>query len=85
MRITLLRAWPDRHESVELDIPEGATVAEALARANWTLAAEEPVGIWGKVQPPDKRLRDGDRVEVYRPLVADPKTARRKRAVSAKR
>jgi len=80
MRITLLRAWPDRQEESVLDLPEGATLQEALTQSGWDIAADTAVGVWGKVQPRERTLRDGDRVEIYRPLVADPKTARRKRA-----
>jgi len=45
------------------------------------LASGEPsVGIWGRAASPDAGLRDGDRVELYRPLAADPQEARRLRA-----
>jgi hypothetical protein len=37
------------------------------------------LGVWGRVQPPDTALREGDRVELYRPLSVDPKEARRLR------
>jgi putative ubiquitin-RnfH superfamily antitoxin RatB of RatAB toxin-antitoxin module len=37
------------------------------------------VGIWGKVRPLETPLKEGDRVEIYRPRLADPKEARRKR------
>lgn len=80
MRITLVRAWPDRHEERPLDLANAATLEDALHASGWDVPADAPVGIWGKVQARDKPLRDGDRVEIYRPLVADPKTARRKRA-----
>lgn len=43
--------------------------------------AQAKVGIFGKVKDPETPLRDGDRVEVYRPLIADPKDSRRRRAV----
>lgn len=80
MKIDLVRAWPDRHESVSLTLADEATVADALRAAGWEVPPDVPVGIWGKVQARDRILRDGDRVEIYRPLVADPKTARRIRA-----
>ncbi|MDX2219971.1 MAG: RnfH family protein [Burkholderiales bacterium] len=80
MKIDLVRAWADRHDAVTLTLVEGATVADALTAAGWDIAPDVPVGIWGKGQGRDRTLRDGDRVEIYRPLVADPKTARRKRA-----
>lgn len=41
------------------------------------------VGIFGKVAKPDQALEDGDRVEIYRPLIADPKTARKRRAADS--
>lgn len=80
MKITVLRAWPDRHDEQLLDLPAGARLEEAIRACGWDVADDAPVGIWGKVQSRDRILRDGDRVEIYRPLEADPKLARRKRA-----
>lgn len=79
MRITLVRAWPRRFDSVEVDVEEGATVANALARAGW---AADAVAIHGVRAAPHEVLRDGDRVEVLRPLLVDPKQARRQRAAN---
>jgi putative ubiquitin-RnfH superfamily antitoxin RatB of RatAB toxin-antitoxin module len=89
--VTLLRACvalalPDRQEVVAVELDEGATVADALnaAQAERFFAgiglAELAFGIWGKACAMETRLRDGDRVEVYRPLQADPKAMRRARA-----
>lgn len=69
----------------ELTLAEGSTLRDAL-RASAIEApgldlATCPVGIFGKKKAPDTVLRDGDRVEIYRPLVADPKEARRRRVV----
>lgn len=71
-------------ETVEL--PAGATIAQAI-RASGLLArhaeidlAVNQVGIYGKKKALDTMLRTHDRVEVYRPLQADPKEARRRRA-----
>lgn len=67
-----------------LQLPEGSTVADAL-RASGVLgrhglgADELCVGIWFKRVPMDAPLRDRDRVEIYRPLIVDPKEARRLR------
>lgn len=67
-----------------LQLPPGATLADAV-RASALLAPELPLqqwptcGIWGKVMAPAQPLRDGDRVELYRPLTVDPKVARRER------
>jgi putative ubiquitin-RnfH superfamily antitoxin RatB of RatAB toxin-antitoxin module len=69
---------------VSLQLPEGSTVADAL-RASGVLqrhglAGDElSVGIWFKRAPLDAPLRDRDRVEIYRPLIVDPKEARRLR------
>lgn len=65
-----------------LDLPEGATVGDALARAGLRAGS---VGIYGERVTPETRLADGDRVEVYRPLRLDPKEARRRRATSRRR
>jgi putative ubiquitin-RnfH superfamily antitoxin RatB of RatAB toxin-antitoxin module len=70
---------------VTLELPPGATVADAL-RASGVLErhpqadpATHKTGIWGKSCKADAPLRDGDRVELYRPLMVDPKEARRLR------
>lgn len=77
MRIQVAVADRQRQRVVELELPEGSTVADALAAAG--LQAQS-VGIWSK--PCDARtlLREGDRVEVYRPLRANPREMRRARA-----
>lgn len=62
------------------EVPAGARLADALRLAGGGEASEpDAVGIWGKAAPPTQLLRDGDRVEVYRPLRVDPKVARRER------
>jgi putative ubiquitin-RnfH superfamily antitoxin RatB of RatAB toxin-antitoxin module len=78
-------ALPDRAVEIEARLPAGATVADALRAfpAHETAGvdlASAPVGVWGRRVERDRVLGDGDRVEIYRPLIADPKTARRKRA-----
>jgi putative ubiquitin-RnfH superfamily antitoxin RatB of RatAB toxin-antitoxin module len=71
---------------VELRLPAPATAWDAVRASGvldrWPeLAAGAPsIGLWGRVVAPDARLRDGDRVELYRPLAADPQEARRVRA-----
>ena len=70
--------------SVQLVLPVGSTVGDALRASGWATAyglslESMSCGVWGKVQPLDKVLRDGDRVEIYRPLTVDPKEARRLR------
>lgn len=72
-------ARPERQTVRRLVLPEGSTVADALA-ASGLDAAPGRVGIYGTVVPAGTMLRDGDRVEIYRPLRADPKEIRRLRA-----
>jgi putative ubiquitin-RnfH superfamily antitoxin RatB of RatAB toxin-antitoxin module len=71
---------------VELELPDGSRVADALAAPRVRALLDrhglqaEVVGIWARRCAPETLLREGDRVEVYRPLAADPKSMRRERA-----
>jgi len=80
MRVQLVRAWPRRHEAREVDLADGATVADALRAADWTAPAGSGMSVFGVVVGPATVLRDGDRLELLRPLLMDPKEARRRRA-----
>ncbi|MBC7435173.1 MAG: RnfH family protein [Bdellovibrionales bacterium] len=66
-------------------LDEGATAAQALAASGFTLQFPElaaqalSVGVWGRKAQPAQALRDMDRLEIYRPLIVDPKVARRAR------
>ena len=70
--------WP-------LQVPEGATVRDAVLASGFAAACPQQdvdrldVGVWGRRCTLQQLLRDGDRVEVYRPLLVDPKVARRER------
>jgi uncharacterized protein len=87
IRVEIVHALPGAALQLSLLLPQGAKIEDAL-----TLAARStefgrldlssaPVGIFGKVLSRDTLLNEGDRIEIYRPLAADPKTARRSRAV----
>lgn len=78
LRVQVVRALPRREEVAVVELPEGATVAEALRAAGVREAVA--AGIFGEQVEPETRLSDGDRVEVYRSLRMDPKEARRRRA-----
>ena len=75
---------------VDLSLKEGASIAEAILESG--ICARFPeigpdtlqAGVWGKIRSRDYPLRDGDRVEIYRELKADPKDARRDRASAKK-
>lgn len=71
-------------DRVELALPHGATVRDAV-RCSGLLErhpalANAAIGVWGHVVDGGQPLREGDRVELYRPLAIDPKEARRQRA-----
>ena len=75
---------PGDCEQVFLSLAEGASVLDAvtasgLCQRHGLPAQSVETGIWGRKQPPQAVLRDGDRVELYRPLRVDPKEARRLR------
>ena len=80
IRVEVVRAWPRRFVAVPLQLPEGATLGEAVAASG--LPRDEVVGyaLHGERAEPGAKLRDGDRVELLRPLAMDPKEARRRRA-----
>ena len=81
MRVEVIRAWPRRHEATTLELPQGATVADAIAAAAFPQQQiPAAVAIHGETVAMDQRLQDGDRVELLRPLLLDPKEARRRRA-----
>jgi putative ubiquitin-RnfH superfamily antitoxin RatB of RatAB toxin-antitoxin module len=84
IRVEILRAWPHRHESRWLELPDGASVADALAASGWNDADCAGTAVFGLRATPDQGLQDGDRIEVLRALQADPKDARRKRAANRK-
>ena len=79
-------ALPDSAFLRSLRVPAGTTIEQAVARSGLLQAvpgidlAVNMVGIYGKRKPLDSVLHEYDRVEVYRPLQADPKEARRRRA-----
>lgn len=86
MKVSVAIALPGRQEVIELELESGATLADAIAAAR--LEERFPgidfgamrTGVWSRAAKPSAVLRDGDRVELYRPLKADPKDMRRSRA-----
>ena len=80
-RVQVVLAWPHRCLQRELVLEEGATVADAVRLAALGHADEMAgVAVFGVVVEPSTPLREGDRVELLRPLQLDPKEARRRRA-----
>jgi uncharacterized protein len=86
IEVTVVFALPDRATEIPVRLPAGATVADALEasglaeRHSDVDMARARVGIFGKLSDRNATLADGDRVEVYRALIADPKERRLRRA-----
>lgn len=86
LRVILMYASAARtvHEE-QIGVPAGCTARDALDQAGWLARfpdiASHTLGIWGRAVDPQTELREGDRLEVYRPLRVDPKVARRERFV----
>jgi hypothetical protein len=84
--VEVVYAEAARQTFVELEVEAGTTIAQAISLSG--IGAAHPgvdfsrmkTGIFGKLAPPDSVLRERDRVEIYRPLRADPKEVRRRRA-----
>jgi uncharacterized protein len=90
MEIEVVYALPHEQVLLKIKLPQGATVAEAIEASGIVRRhpeidlAQNKLGIYGKLTKADAVLRDRDRVEIYRPLIADPKEIRRKRAEEGK-
>ena len=78
--VEVMRAWPRHHDRIVLRLPDGATVADALHACGWPLDGVSGFAVFGQRVERDTRLHDADRLELLRPLLADPKDARRRRA-----
>jgi putative ubiquitin-RnfH superfamily antitoxin RatB of RatAB toxin-antitoxin module len=91
LAVELVLAMPGEQVLLALDVDEGATVADVIAcsgiasRFPGLAVGEMPVGIWGKRVSRDTVVRQGDRIEIYRPLEIDPREARRQRARAGER
>lgn len=86
IRVQICYATPDRQILLDAMLPAGTTVHQAINASGVLQLAPEidlsvwRVGVFGKLRPLDSVTQDRDRVEIYRPLIADPKESRRRRA-----
>jgi uncharacterized protein len=91
VHITVVYALPDQQTFVQLEVPEGTTVSQAVelsklaSRFPEIAAAELNCAIFGQVVATSRSLNAGDRVEVLRALLIDPKESRRQAAAQARR
>lgn len=90
IRVEIVYALPHEQTLIALHIPQGSTLEQAanlsgiLKKHPEIGLATAKVGVWNKSSELGTVLRDKDRVEIYRPLIADPKEVRRKRAEEGK-
>jgi len=91
LHIEVVLAMLEKQEIVALDLAAGSTIADAIARSGIAGMFEgldldtDKVGIFGQQAAMQQELRDGDRVEIYRSLIADPKEIRRQKALAQTR
>lgn len=91
--VEVVYALADRQKLLRLSVPRGTSMREAAERSGIAAffpgldVASAPMGIFGKavLRPEERVLEEGERVEIYRPLIADPKEARKQRAAKVAR
>ena len=86
IRVEIAYATPGGQTLISIEVPPGCSAAEAIelsgVREEFPEMVVDPkmIGIFSRKVSPDYELREGDRVEIYRPLIADPKEMRKQRA-----
>ncbi|MEQ8515652.1 MAG: RnfH family protein [Chromatocurvus sp.] len=91
LAVEVAYALPDRQRILRIEVNPGTTALEAVRQSaieeefpELTVDERSPLGIFGQAVPASQVLENGDRVEIYRPLLIDPKEVRRARAAKAK-
>jgi len=91
INVEVAYALPDEQYIIPLSVDEGTTIEQAIELSGLLehhpeieVGKTNKAGIFGKAAKLDRVLQQGDRVEIYRPLIADPKEVRRKRAAEGK-
>lgn len=90
IEVEVAYARPDEQVILALQVPDGSTIEDAIRRSGVLERfpeidlATNKVGVFGKAGKLDQELSPGDRVEIYRPLIADPKEARKQRAAEGR-
>ncbi|MEJ5074296.1 RnfH family protein [Enterobacter ludwigii] len=89
LTVEVVYALPEKQYLHKVSLEEGATVEQAIVASGLMRLRPEidltsnKVGIWSRAVKLQDTVHDGDRVEIYRPLIADPKALRRQRAEKA--
>ncbi|CAL1239790.1 RnfH family protein [Candidatus Methylocalor cossyra] len=88
MQVGVCYADAERQVWLRLEVPEGSVVEQAIHCSGILKQfpeidlSRQKVGIFGKLVKLDSPLKEGDRIEIYRPIIADPKTVKRRRTSS---
>jgi putative ubiquitin-RnfH superfamily antitoxin RatB of RatAB toxin-antitoxin module len=91
IEVEVAYAKPEEQLIIKLDVAAGTTLQQAIEQSGILDRFPEidpnqlKAGVFGKLKKLNQSLRDGDRVEIYRPLIADPKQVRKQRAAAGKR
>ncbi|KZN61447.1 RnfH family protein [Pseudoalteromonas luteoviolacea] len=90
IKVEVVFALPDKATTVTVDVAEGTSAEQVVLQSGILERCPEieptdlSLGIWNRTVKLHQVVKEGDRIEVYRPLIADPKEARRRRADKAK-
>jgi putative ubiquitin-RnfH superfamily antitoxin RatB of RatAB toxin-antitoxin module len=90
LEVEVMFARPDVQQGIAVELPIGSTLRAAIERSRISEQYPEidlavnKVGVFGQLRSLDDIVQAGDRIEIYRPLLIDPKDARRKNAQAAK-
>lgn len=90
IKVEVVFALPDSATSLSVDVAEGSTAEQVVLQSGIADKCPEidisnlSLGVWNRTVKSHLVVKEGDRIEIYRPLIADPKAARRQRAEKAK-
>jgi putative ubiquitin-RnfH superfamily antitoxin RatB of RatAB toxin-antitoxin module len=89
LSISVVYAQPERQELLRLTVPDGTTVAQVVSLAqdagHFSQAEIAGFAVFGQAVKPEQAVSEGDRIEILRPLLIDPKESRRRAAARSKR
>ena len=91
IQVEVVYALVDEQALLNVAVPEGSTVKEVVVQSGVLEQFPEidietvDVGLFGKMTKMDQAVREKDRIEIYRPLIADPKEVRKRRAAEGKK
>ncbi|MDH5518043.1 MAG: RnfH family protein [Gammaproteobacteria bacterium] len=91
MNIEIVYGYTDRQTLLSVDIDENDSIEDAINKSGILQQFDDidlsvnKVGVFGKISKLTSTLNPGDRIEIYRPLIADPKEVRRRRAAEGKK